>query len=383
MKKLIKSKLLIQVIVASLVATLATAGIVIASTTIGANINTGGTLDVSGASTLAGNTAVTGTLGVTGKTTLVNASTTLMSVSGQAWFNDNATVAAGKGLILGSSATALTGSAGMIYYDSGSSVIKMHDGTSWFTVGTSTSGISLSGSKLQLADLSYYATIGTTTAQGLSELTVEATSTAAIPLTLVARSSQAANLFQIRNSSSANLLYVNSAGGLFASSTLQATGATYLYGALTVDGLTTLGNASTTVLTVSRSTFLNTASSTGIVKFAQIQSTTGAISFDNENLTTTGTLAAATTTISLGDFTVGTTDFYVDDDNARVGIGSSSPFAQLSIGTVGSATSTIATNRFCMFVEDQEGKSYYISLNMAAANADGGIFATSTTPCNQ
>jgi hypothetical protein len=53
MKKLIKSKLFLQVIVASMVATLATAGIVAATTTtIGQNISTTGTLTVTGASTL-------------------------------------------------------------------------------------------------------------------------------------------------------------------------------------------------------------------------------------------------------------------------------------------------------------------------------------------
>ena len=70
MKKLINSKLLLQVIVASVIATLATAGIVVATTTIGTNITTGGTLEVTGASTLTGNTAVSGTLDVTGATTL-------------------------------------------------------------------------------------------------------------------------------------------------------------------------------------------------------------------------------------------------------------------------------------------------------------------------
>jgi len=66
MKKLIKSKLFLQVIVASMVATLATVGIVAATTTIGANISTGGTLAVTGATTLSS------TLAVTGVTTLSN-----------------------------------------------------------------------------------------------------------------------------------------------------------------------------------------------------------------------------------------------------------------------------------------------------------------------
>jgi len=88
MKKLINSKLLLQVIVASMVATLATAGIVAAATTVGSNINTAGTLTTSGANTLYGATTVGGaltattTFAVTGVTTLtgqlnfVNASST-------------------------------------------------------------------------------------------------------------------------------------------------------------------------------------------------------------------------------------------------------------------------------------------------------------------
>ena len=88
MKKLINSKLLLQVIIASMVATLAMAGIVAAATTVGSNINTAGTLTTSGANTLYGATTVGGaltattTFAVTGVTTLtgqlnfVNASST-------------------------------------------------------------------------------------------------------------------------------------------------------------------------------------------------------------------------------------------------------------------------------------------------------------------
>ena len=76
MKKLINSKLLLQVIIASMVATLATAGIVGAATTIGSNINTGGTLTATGATTIYGATSIggaltaTSTLAVSGTTTL-------------------------------------------------------------------------------------------------------------------------------------------------------------------------------------------------------------------------------------------------------------------------------------------------------------------------
>lgn len=232
MNKFMKSKLVLQIVMASLVATLATAGIV-AATTIGTNISTGGTLSVTG-----------------------NVISDL-------------TMLAGKGLVLGSSAPT-TGSAGMLYYDSGSKVIKLNDGSNWFTIGTSTSGMSLSGMRLQPSDLNYYITIGTTTQQGLSVLTVEATSTAAIPLTIVARASQAANLLQVLNVSGTELFAIDANGNASTS-------------AMTVSG----------TLYVTGDTSLATASSTGTVKFSSINSDTGEISFGNENLTTTGNITFA------------------------------------------------------------------------------------------
>ena len=122
MKKLINSKLLLQVIIASMVATLATAGIVGAATTIGNNITTGGTvaaleatvtaaygLDTAAAGQLnigtstatairIGDTGVTttnaGALTVTGATTL----SSTLGVTGLATFSNNITVPAAYGL---------------------------------------------------------------------------------------------------------------------------------------------------------------------------------------------------------------------------------------------------------------------------------------------
>ena len=52
MTKLFKTKLLIQVVIASLVATLSAFGIVVATTTIGSNIDTGGALTITSATAL-------------------------------------------------------------------------------------------------------------------------------------------------------------------------------------------------------------------------------------------------------------------------------------------------------------------------------------------
>jgi len=82
MKKLFKSKLLIQVVVASMVATLATAIIVSAATTIGNNIDTGGNLTVSGNIGIGTTTPSTSlSIGDTGDNT-INISATATSTFG-------------------------------------------------------------------------------------------------------------------------------------------------------------------------------------------------------------------------------------------------------------------------------------------------------------
>ncbi|MEK7610617.1 MAG: hypothetical protein AAB468_02600, partial [Patescibacteria group bacterium] len=87
---------------------------------------------------------------------------------------------------------------------------------------------------------------GTTTPITNSIVTVEATTTTAVPISLRGKTSQTANLFQIQNASTANLLYVNSSGGLFASSTLQVTGQANFYGNVVVDGTTKFNNVTYT-----------------------------------------------------------------------------------------------------------------------------------------
>ena len=562
MKKFIKSRLVLQIAIATLAATFATAGIVAAATTIGSSISTGGTLSVTGASTLTGNVTVSGSIA------------------------DTLTMAAGKGLVLGTSASDITGAAGMIFFDTTNKVIRLNDGTSWFTVGTSTDGMSLSGNRMQLSSLNYYTTIGTTTQQGLSVLTLEATSTAAIPLTVVARASQSANLVQVANAGGTNLLYIKSNGALFASSTLQVTGVTTLYGnasldggtftfnessadkdfrfegngeayllfgdagndrigigtttpgylldvdgdfrigevgnatALTVDagtgaivinedsastadvrvetdseangfmidasadriGIATatpwatlsinsragdsalvVGSSTATILEIESDFDLNyysglifgdysagaigigtsTPSSSylldvdgdlrigevGNANALTIDAGTGAIVINDDSASTADVrvetdseangfmidasadrigIATATpwATLSInsragdsaltigsttgtylevdnkGDLFVDTDTLYVDNSADRVGISSSTPFGDLAIGTAG-ATSTISMGRLCWYVEDQKGNKMWVTLNMAAADASAGIFATSSTPCNQ
>ncbi|MEW5908129.1 MAG: hypothetical protein AB1643_03075 [Patescibacteria group bacterium] len=82
-------------------------------------------------------------------------------------------------------------------------------------------------------------------------------------------------------------------GAVAASSTLQVTGATTLYSTLNVSGLTTLGNASTTLLSISNTGYVGGANGL-ILADGSITDASGAISFGDENLSTTGIINFAT-----------------------------------------------------------------------------------------
>jgi len=168
-------------------------------------------------------------------------------------------------------------------------------------------------------------------------------------------------------------------------------------------GNTTIGGT----LSVTGNVAFANASSTGTTKLSVITSDTGAISFDNENLTTTGNLAFATASstgdVKLSSITSDTAGISFNSKNLTsigniafdtasstgavkvksLGIASTSPMTvDLAIGTA-TATSTIATGKFCMLVNDQIGRSYYVTLNLASSGASDSLFATSTIPCNQ
>lgn len=362
-----------------------------ASTTISTNINTGGTLTVSGASTLTGAATLSSTLGVSGATTL----SSTLAVTGTSTFSDTATVSAGKGLVLGSSTSNLTGSAGMIFYDSTNKAIKLYDGASWFTVGTTTDGVTLSGSRVQLGDLTtQYMTFGTTTKQGFSVMTLEATTTNAIPLTIVGYTGQTADLLDLMNSGGTKLLYATSAGALFASSTLQTTGA------LTTYGNVTLGDAVGDVITVNGYlTQARIGTGTTFDHVATIGAdelgVEGEVEFDGTawfdgllqasstalfggSVTNYGNLTfdkVATTTVSFLqaglNFDVNT--FVIDPNSNRIGVGTSSPAALFDVYSSATTTITIdsshATRGGCLKIKNSSGSGYTYCVTNAGAMA--------------
>ncbi|KKW11125.1 MAG: hypothetical protein UY50_C0020G0006 [Parcubacteria group bacterium GW2011_GWA2_49_9] len=245
-----------------------------AATTISSNITTGGNLTVSG------------TVGITGLTTMVYASSTGQSLTGNLQVAGGAAVGssvtnslAGTILLAGyTTAAEPTGvTQGTFYYNSTDKVLKMFDGTNWFTVGTTTSGISLSGSRLQFATLAtQYLTLGTTTQQasGQGVVTLEATTTTAVPLSIVGYSGQTGHLLDVLSGTTIagpKLLYISSSGGLFASSTGAFGGTLTVGGELTatstlvVSGRADLnGQASTTRLSVFDTLYVGGTSTTTI-----------------------------------------------------------------------------------------------------------------------
>ena len=84
-----------------------------------------------------------------------------------------------------------------------------------------------------------------------------------------------------------------------------------------------------------------------------------------------------------GDFRVGEAGaanaFFVDATNQRIGIGSSTPTDDLSIGTDG-ATSTIMMGKLCFRAAQPDGTFWWITLGMD--QPAGQPLATSTIACN-
>jgi len=193
------------------------------ATTISTNISTDGNLTVNGNSTF-GNEAAdvnlfTGTL----------QATTTALFSGVTRHYET--------LALYKSGTAGTAVEGGIYYDSTNKVIQLYDGTQWYIVGTSTNGMTLANNLLRPSSLDYYLTVGTTTQSGLSVLTLEATTTAAIPLTIKGFYGQTADLLRLHNYAGSELFAIDKLGN--ASTTMiSTTGNLWVGGALGVASTT-------------------------------------------------------------------------------------------------------------------------------------------------
>jgi len=265
-------------------------------------------------------------LDVTGKTTLANASSTMLTVSGNVYLATT-TLTGGGSLTLGTLATDPSGTNGQMYYSTGSGAIRVYQGGSWTTLGAA-NGWTDGGATVYPTAMADQFLIGTTSVSGLSQLTVEATSTVGVPLTLRGYNGQTADLFRIHSVDGTELFaidalgnasttHITTTGNLWVNgyATTTATNGNFAtLGTLTAVGLTTLGNASTSQITTTGNLWVN--------GYATTTATNG-------NFATLGTLTAVGLT-TLGN---------ASTTNTSVGAGAT---GELWVG--GNATTTAAGN---------------------------------------
>lgn len=360
------------------------------ATTISTNISTGGTLAVTGASTLTGVATMDGGALLTASSTAVgkfqvngalNASSSIY-VLGAARFDSGVGLGSAnsvaKTLLWSPLTSDPTASEGLVYYNSSSKVLKMSDGTAWWTVGTSTSGLTLSGSRLQLADLGYYLTVGTTTQRGLSMMTLEATSTAAIPLTIVAKTSQSADLFRVLNQQTNELFALDALGNasgtsMSLSAGLIVTASSTFNSTLNVSSLSTLTDG-----------FISVASSTAVGNFKVIGSLNASTTaFIGGTLNVPGGITGF---VSTGSSTV-SNNLTVSGElhaSSTLAVTGAATFNNSLTTATSSATTTLAINADsngatggeggCLQLTAQNGKLY----RMYITAADATVFATTT-----
>ncbi len=79
------------------------------------------------------------------------------------------------------------------------------------------------------------------------------------------------------------------------------------------------------------------------------------------------------------NLTVDTDTLFVNASTNKVGVVSSTPFGQLSIGAGGAVSSTISVGKFCMFAGQEDGTNVYVILGKNQPNNQP--FATTTVSC--
>ena len=246
------------------------------------------------------------TLDVSGKTTLANASSTMLTVSGNTYLATT-TLSSGGSLTLGTlAADPSSATNGQMYYSTGSGAIRVYQGGSWTTLGAA-NGWTDGGATVYPTAMADQFLIGTTSVSGLSQLTVEATSTVGIPLTLRGYNGQTADLFRIHSvggtelfaidaSGNASTTHITTTGNLWVNgyATTTATNGNFAtLGTLTAVGLTTLGNASTTNTSVG-------AGATGELWVGGNATTTAA-----GNISTKGSLTLANSSTAINGIVFG------------------------------------------------------------------------------
>ncbi|MEK7149312.1 MAG: hypothetical protein AAB796_02840, partial [Patescibacteria group bacterium] len=216
----------------------------------GGLVGIGGTSSPSQALSVQGNILGSGTLTTTGSG--INSLMGTLTVSGTTTLN----AAIVFGSLTGDPGTATNGT---IYYSTADNAFRSYTNNTWgILAGGGFSKDSITR-LITLTSLGDRVSIGTTSPAGMSQVTIEATTTTSIPLSLRATSSQSANLFQILTASNAQLLTVNAQGFLglgtnTPSTLLSVQGNILVSGNISSANITATGTITTPVILVNGST---------------------------------------------------------------------------------------------------------------------------------
>lgn len=158
--------------------------------------------------------------------------------------------------------------------------------------------------------------------------------------------------------------YADSSGNVSASGTLGVTSLATLSGGFIAPSSTVTGsftaagplNASSSIIATGSLTMNQTAGTFNLGKFYADAS--GNVSASGTLLINSNTLVASAT---------------------KVGVVSSTPYGQLSVGAGGAVTSTISVGKFCMYAGQEDGTNVYIVLGKNQPNNQP--FATTTVSC--
>ena len=339
--KFFKSKSFYAVFLSVVLSVVLVAGAAGAATTISTNINTGGTLTVSGESIF------------NGTMNLGDTTADLVYIHGAP------RVIGAQGFVFGSSTAASLSAqkAGAVYFDSTNRVLRLYDGVNWYPVASSTdaAGSLIIGAdnnlvRFNIVETAYMA-LGTTTTQlfgtsGPAVLTVQATSSAETAFRIYATSTQSADIFQILNSSAAELFVVDGLGNASSTASLSLG-----WGDNTSLAILSLGGMATTTASSGNIAGEGTLTIGGHVSFGATASTTASLTV-GANRVSNGFLyvgGTATTTGSNGNFA---TEGNASSTSLNVGSGGQttingivSGYCQFSdMGGAGDTATTIAAS---------------------------------------
>jgi len=353
-------------VVLSVVMSLALVAVMVyGATTISTNINTGGSLTVSGTS------ALTGAVTFSSVAILQNSTTNPSSTS-----------------------------EGSVYYNTSDKVLRMYNGSGWVAVASSTDATggliigATNGVRFNTVASGYMA-LGTgilpvdvskTSYSAL--LSLIATSTATTPLSIIAKLGQTGLLIDVMDSASSTIFSVNNSGG--ASTTVLST-TRRAADALVVSGYATTSGSTGNFATEGNITAVGDLSVTGTTALTGAVTLTGALTVNGN--TTLGNAVGDTVQAIAGTFSIGgiaTTTAVVQGgissatstigsvQGSFLGVGTTTPSQELSVAGDGYFSSSGTTTIHIKSTTANSGGCIEMNAQVQGANKVFRLFIDST-----